>query len=47
LIASALEIYGMMDAQTPSDTLVEGTNLVWDMMKHGKAFKGLLDRYFK
>lgn len=36
LLTSGLEIYGMMGAQTPPDALVEGTKLVWDMIKQGK-----------
>jgi NADPH2:quinone reductase len=35
LITSGIEIYGMMGAQTPPDALVEGTKLVWDLIKQG------------
>lgn len=36
LITSGLEIYGMIGAHTPPEALVEGTSLVWDMIKQGK-----------
>jgi NADPH2:quinone reductase len=36
LITSGLEIYGMVGAQTPPESLVDGTKLIWDMIKEGK-----------
>lgn len=36
LITSGLEIYGMVGGQTPPEAFVEGTKLIWDMIKQGK-----------
>lgn len=36
LITSGLEIYGMVGGQTPPEAFVEGTELIWDMIKQGK-----------
>jgi NADPH2:quinone reductase len=35
LLTSGLEIYGM-NAQAPADAQVEGTKLIWDMIRQGK-----------